>query len=577
MFCLNSSYHKHWADLYSKVRGLFADKNLLIDRVTSDFHLYTNNTSAFCILYSNNEERSLRDLTKESALFMWYQLLIEILLRMPRDDQTDAKQDMLTVCRSHYRKNERQMSLIDEFDLTYSSSDAIKWYTRDCFLFRLLNKAFRTENIDLIYKFRFVIIDLYEQLKEVHADYIDFMGLEDIITVYRGQQLSNEELNKLKNNIGHLVSMNTFLSRSTKKTIAKMLAGNGFDRTGRESVPFQITINPTKVKHPFGRIDYVSYMKDENEMLFSMGIVFRIISVEEISGNNEHVWCIDLATVDLGDAEVETLFNFYKRYFEKASPLIIWAKFLSDMGEYQKSEYYYNIIVELLKKQEQNDRILGTLDNNIGVTYLYRNQMDAAFEYYMLGLNCKQKSLAEIHEQSMTPINHHLSIASSHQNIGHVLYCQNEYRLALECYEFALEIKRRFLDSHSVVIATTLSNTGILYSGLKQYSAALRHFNKTFVIFEERLPRKHPDKASLFEHLGDLYYNTKDYIRAKEYYEKTLEMSLATLPANHRSLAKIHKAFAKLFLDMKDYEKALEHFFTAADVLKLNLTFFHLK
>jgi hypothetical protein len=187
IFCLNSTYHKQWTHSYSNIRDVFTDKTILIDRLVNDIRLYTSNIPAFSILNLTNEEKSMRDLTKENAIFMCYQLLIDILLRMSNNDNTNSKQEMLKECRLHYEKNKQKINLIEEFDTTYSSTEAIKWYTRDCFLFRLLNKAFRTENIDIIYKFRFFIIDLYQQLKQIHSDYIEYMGLDEIITVYRGQ------------------------------------------------------------------------------------------------------------------------------------------------------------------------------------------------------------------------------------------------------------------------------------------------------------------------------------------------------------------------------------------------------
>ena len=40
---------------------------------------------------------------------------------------------------------------------TYSSETAIWWYTRDSFIYRILNKALRTQNIQILISFRFLI------------------------------------------------------------------------------------------------------------------------------------------------------------------------------------------------------------------------------------------------------------------------------------------------------------------------------------------------------------------------------------------------------------------------------------
>jgi hypothetical protein len=44
---------------------------------------------------------------------------------------------------------------------TYTSETAIRWYSRDSFLFKLLNQALRTENINDILKFRLFVHDLF--------------------------------------------------------------------------------------------------------------------------------------------------------------------------------------------------------------------------------------------------------------------------------------------------------------------------------------------------------------------------------------------------------------------------------
>jgi hypothetical protein len=57
-------------------------------------------------------------------------------------------------------------------------------YTRDTFLYRLLNHALRLQEIDVIWKFGFFIKDLHQQLVHLHAE----TPLKSRSTVvYRGQ------------------------------------------------------------------------------------------------------------------------------------------------------------------------------------------------------------------------------------------------------------------------------------------------------------------------------------------------------------------------------------------------------
>jgi hypothetical protein len=85
---------------------------------------------------------------------------------MPRPP-VNAYQDMLDESRRFYNNQPAELDKIDEFDQDYEASQSIRWYTRDSFLYRLLNKALRTKNILIILKFRFILQDINKQLKDL--------------------------------------------------------------------------------------------------------------------------------------------------------------------------------------------------------------------------------------------------------------------------------------------------------------------------------------------------------------------------------------------------------------------------
>ncbi|CAF5018139.1 unnamed protein product, partial [Rotaria socialis] len=97
--------------------------------------------------------------------------------------------------------------------MAYESHKAIWWYTRESFLYRLMNKALRVRNTELIFLFRTVIRDIYEQLV-VHQ-------CQKRVIVYRGQILSIMEYKKLEKSCGSIISLNSFLSTSLNRRIAE--------------------------------------------------------------------------------------------------------------------------------------------------------------------------------------------------------------------------------------------------------------------------------------------------------------------------------------------------------------------
>lgn len=63
--------------------------------------------------------------------------------------------------------------------------------------------------------------------------------------------------------------------------MAASFSGNGEGQSaGIVSVIFEITVDLAVHSRPFARIDHLSSIKDEGEVLFSIGSIFRVESVE---------------------------------------------------------------------------------------------------------------------------------------------------------------------------------------------------------------------------------------------------------------------------------------------------------
>ena len=91
------------------------------------------------ISFFNKNEKSLRDL---NGSFYWYQLLRKTLLNMAQ--APSAKQDLINIGRQCYAGNDIELTKIDDFDKSYDPNEAIRWYTRDSYLYKLLNRRLFT-------------------------------------------------------------------------------------------------------------------------------------------------------------------------------------------------------------------------------------------------------------------------------------------------------------------------------------------------------------------------------------------------------------------------------------------------
>lgn len=108
-------------------------------------------------------QRNLHAEVLIDSMFMYYQLLKEMLVE--KDYDACAKQALIEHCRSVYASDDRVLRDIDEFEREYDRQRAICWYTRDCFVSRMLDRSFRAKDLEVINKFGFFIKDLHEQLE----------------------------------------------------------------------------------------------------------------------------------------------------------------------------------------------------------------------------------------------------------------------------------------------------------------------------------------------------------------------------------------------------------------------------
>lgn len=200
--CPDYQDHMSLPDQYSKRVKIYSDENSLLESIAKMLRHISKQTLNFNPF--DQRQRSIIDLSKDSASFLWYQLLTNVLRRMPQNDQ--AKQQMVDICLDYYQGNERVLESIRQFQMNYTPLDAISWYTADSFVYRLLNKALRIGDIELLHAFRLFIIDLCTQLELGHQALKD-RG-EGTLILFRGQQISNEEFEKLQQSIGILISTN---------------------------------------------------------------------------------------------------------------------------------------------------------------------------------------------------------------------------------------------------------------------------------------------------------------------------------------------------------------------------------
>ena len=114
------------------------------------------------------------------------------------------------------------------------------------------------------------------------------MACYKLLKFYRGTKQTQEEIQRLKNSIGHLILTNGFLSTSENREVAEMYAGIGIvninaNSNNLESIIYEINYN-TDI-HPstiVADITCYSRFRDEQEFLLDIGTVFKIEDVDAL-------------------------------------------------------------------------------------------------------------------------------------------------------------------------------------------------------------------------------------------------------------------------------------------------------
>ncbi|CAF1184226.1 unnamed protein product [Didymodactylos carnosus] len=243
---------------------------------------------------------------EQAHLFMAHQRTIDTILCMPRTPESRA--EMIAEFRRAYSDNQVTLADIADFENTYQPYAVLQWYTRNSFLSRSINHALRSSNVDAMFKLRYVLTDLYDQLNGSHKAKRSSFQKRKVETFYRGQLMSSKEFDCFNELRDSIISINTFLSTTTSMQIALMYAGQYLENPDLTSVVFSIETDSEAHTRPYANISHYSMFEDEDEVLFAMGSVFRIGNIRQLP-NADNIWIIHLRMIDQEDSHFNRIFS----------------------------------------------------------------------------------------------------------------------------------------------------------------------------------------------------------------------------------------------------------------------------
>ncbi|CAF1069924.1 unnamed protein product [Rotaria sordida] len=205
-------------------------------------------------------------------------------------EDSNAKSELITLCQKQYPTS--YANDIQRFEHDYQSNIAIQWYTEDSFVYRLINRALRTQDLECLYVLRFYIRDLSRFLSEDWKIWRDCLELGYFVHLYRGQVVSHSRRCELEQNQGKIVSTNGYWSMSRREQIAKIFASIGQtpEELNGESILFDIEVDLNASEQVLADISRFSKNPNEEEVLFDLDATFQIESVIEEQENQIPYW-----------------------------------------------------------------------------------------------------------------------------------------------------------------------------------------------------------------------------------------------------------------------------------------------
>ena len=492
IFYRKKSSDIRWTNWYPKIQ-VFDQMKLICDRFLKDTTIKEDDPIAISFVSSNDVQS--KAINRQNPAFMYFQLIKDILLNdcLVESDE-GAKTEMLDYCRLTCADDPTAIVLLDEFEANFIPELSIYWYTRESFLFKMLNKALWNTQPDVLYKLRYFLRHLHYQI--LSQAKLQCNQLSSMI-VYRGQTMMMEEIEKLKRNVGGFLSFNNFLSTSLeRKTALSFLMGS---ETG---VLFEMHIDPSMKTFPMVNIELIPYMQkgeNEQELLFTMGSVFRINRVDKQTN-------FYLVQLTLSDESNEQLAEYTTRTRQKTRTFHSFTSLLRLMDEleqYGRVDRFAEILRDDLSLSA-NPSLFSSIHHTLGSLYQSRGEPKKALNHYQQSLTI---TLAFVPAD-------HPTLAPTYSNMGTIYLSQSNYTKSLEYQQSALdcESKSKSPTPSSVIIYT--KNLGRYYKHQGKYGEALDYYKRALELEKQFLGDNDPSLRETYEQISSIYSKMSDYEQA---------------------------------------------------------------
>ncbi|CAF3696116.1 unnamed protein product [Rotaria sp. Silwood1] len=499
-------------------RGSFSNITRFCKQLENDLQSFTYDLTSICSIPADYAGMSTLN---------YVQALKDILLET--DEKRNLKKEMIDFCREEYADNIIQLKLIDEFENNFQPADAIHWYLRhETFLYKMMTRAFRVLDPDILFKLRYFIQHLHCQLKSPINT--------SVLTVHRTLRIRKDLFNKMKKNQGALLSFNEFLLVNKNQSKIEPSPTN----TDSKLVHFQIALGTDVSRHDVAT--------KPNEVLLTAGTIFRVDKVEpideeaftaELTSNDEILKAGQLITKGLRDA------------VHGPFPLVRMVKLMKQRELTGYMEHFCSMLIDdpQAVEDEATNLTLGGLLHSLGTYYYERKHYEQALSHLQNALKVYLRVLPG-DDVRLTP---------TYNNIGSIYNKQGLNEQALEYHRKAYEIQKSSTDPDLDSVAAYVGNVGSVLIKLGRYKEAVSYLELDLQIKQKLHPNNdHPDVAAKYHNLAGAQYKLHQYSEALENYQKCLDIELKCHSDENPTVAVTYYNMATTFEELGQLHEAKE-------------------
>ncbi|UJR29835.1 hypothetical protein I4U23_017378 [Adineta vaga] len=385
----------------------------------------------------------------------------------------------------------------------------------------MINRALRTFEIDILYKNRWVLQILNEQIQE------------NLLSnhVYRIEYLSSNQFELFQQNLSDgLISFGNFLSCQMNKPLSIEFKNN-----------FQTILFTIQSKNGFYLKEF-DYSNSKYEILLSFDNIYHIESIEETKIDNENsYWNIHLISIDKEvNEEYKDLITKMRTKIESPVILIQFGKLLLANDDYLHADYFARLLFNdnsmkdnptLLAALAAIHHLLGSVDNRRNDHRSARLQFEQSLKIFL----------------SFIPEDHPM-LSATYNNIGSMFYQDDEHEQAIIYHQKALQCQLKSSSPDIEAIATYSGNIGAVYLDQKKYEQALINYKRSLQLLQQL--GESLSLAMIYDRLACIYWRMDRAEDALPNYEKALQLELKYLPENDHKISvsyfNLSTAYAKL-------------------------------